>query len=223
MSILNRETGELVEPLTAMEQSALARAEVSIEQGADQVASALGQIRDQRLYRADYPTFEAYCRERWGMTHRHVNRQIVAAEVAEALGPIGPANIPEGQARELAPLRNDPEKLRETYWQAHEATDGKVTAAALNEAVRTTTGLDGRERTSVTSGRSLRPQPRPAAEKTLNLVALYATKAARAASDLTADQIRRTRPEADQWTADLRNSIEVLEHLVDSLDPEENK
>jgi hypothetical protein len=89
--------------------------------------------------------------------------------------------------------------------------------------VRTTTGLDGRERTSVTAGRSLRPQPRPAAEKTLNLVALYATKAARAASDLTADQIRRTRPEADQWTADLRNSIEVLQHLVDSLDPEENK
>lgn len=68
------------------------------------------------------------------------------------------------------------------------------------------------------SGRSMRATPRPVAEKSMNLIALYASKAARAANDLTPEQIRRIRPEAGAWTADLRNSIEALQRLVDSLD-----
>lgn len=63
-----------------------------------------------------------------------------------------------------------------------------------------------------------RATPRPMAEKSMNLIALYAGKAARAANDLTPEQIRRIRPEAGAWTADLRNSIEALQRLVDSLD-----
>jgi hypothetical protein len=125
-------TGEITEPLTAMERSALVHEEAAIEQGAEKVAKALAAIRDRRLYREDYSTFEDYCRERWGMTHRHVNREIVAAEVAEALGPMGP--VPERQARELADLRQDPDALRDAYQKAHEATEGKVTAAAIREA-----------------------------------------------------------------------------------------
>jgi hypothetical protein len=37
--------------------------------------------------------------------HRHVNRQITAAEVVNNLGPIGPKPPNEAQARELAPLQ----------------------------------------------------------------------------------------------------------------------
>jgi hypothetical protein len=68
------------------------------------------EIRDRRLYRAQgYGTFEDYCRERWGWSYRHVNRQIEAAKVVENLGPIGPTLRSESQAREL--VRLTPEVL----------------------------------------------------------------------------------------------------------------
>lgn len=128
---INYATGEIIDTLTEDEAARLRVKERAIERGADEVAKALASIRDERLYRADFPTFEAYCRERWGMTRQHANRQIVAAEVAAALEPIG--SIPESQARELADLRDNPEKLREVYAQAQEATEGNVTAAAIRE------------------------------------------------------------------------------------------
>jgi hypothetical protein len=52
---------------------------------------ALEAIRDERLYRALHCTFEAYCKERWGLdvanrAHRTVQRTTAAAQEAE--GPI---------------------------------------------------------------------------------------------------------------------------------------
>lgn len=66
-------------------------------------------------------------------------------------------------------------------------------------------------------------RPRGDAETFLNSVESLAAKAAREAQNLTADQIRRVKPKADLWTVGLRNSIEALQRLVDSLDPEENQ
>jgi hypothetical protein len=44
---------------------------------------ALKAIRDQRLYReAGYPSFDAYCRERWGFGRTHATSLIRAAEAA---------------------------------------------------------------------------------------------------------------------------------------------
>ena len=44
-----------------------------------EVGEALLMIRDNRLYRVTYATFEEYCQERWQMTRQHVNRLIGAA------------------------------------------------------------------------------------------------------------------------------------------------
>lgn len=66
-----------------------------------EVGEALAEIRDNRLYRETHATFEAYCRERWGWTSRHANRQIEAAEVVATLGPIGPIPVNEWQARKI--------------------------------------------------------------------------------------------------------------------------
>ena len=73
-----------------------------IERGLMDVGQSLQEIRDKGLYKADYATFEDYCRERWGLTRRHVNRQIAAASVVSNLGPIGP-KLPqtESQARQI--------------------------------------------------------------------------------------------------------------------------
>lgn len=123
--------------LQAGEAAALAEHELAVERGLStflDVGRALLAIRDGRLYRADHATFESYCEQRWGMSKRHANRMVQAAEVAEVVGPMGPGS--ERQARELAPLLDQPEKLRETWEQVNEQTGGKPTAAAIREAVR---------------------------------------------------------------------------------------
>jgi hypothetical protein len=73
------------------------------------VGNALLEIRDSRLYRQQFPTFEAYCRERWGMARQSVNRMIAAAEVVRniKMEPIGSIPTTESQARPLPPEIQD--------------------------------------------------------------------------------------------------------------------
>ena len=97
-------------------KTALAECESVIERGMKsfiEVGTALLKIRDERLYRLTFATFEDYCRQRWGWTHRHANRQIEAAQVTRNLGPIGPTPQTESQARELTQL--PPAQQREAW------------------------------------------------------------------------------------------------------------
>lgn len=106
------------EVLTFSEVQRLSELEQVVETGLTvfvQVGNALLEIRDSRLYRQQFPTFEAYCRERWGMVQRHANRLIAAAETVGILGPMGPTPTTERQARPLTRL--EPEVQREV-WQA---------------------------------------------------------------------------------------------------------
>src|SRR5688572_46882 len=68
------------------------------------VGAALLAIRDTRLYRANYETFEQYCFQRWKMSRIHAHRLMEASEVVENLLPIGNIPATESQARELASL-----------------------------------------------------------------------------------------------------------------------
>ena len=62
-------------------------------------------IREKRLYRIGFKTFEDYCVERWSFGRRYVNQIIQASEVISNLGPMGPV-IPqtESQVRPLTSL-----------------------------------------------------------------------------------------------------------------------
>ena len=71
-------------------------------------------IRDSRLYRQDYGTFEDYCRERWGMSLNYTERLMTASNIIATL-PIGRLPTTESQARELAPLRSAPEVMLEVW------------------------------------------------------------------------------------------------------------
>ena len=92
--------------LAQTEAHRLAACEATITQGLQtfyDVGTALLEIRDSRLYRAEHPTFEAYCRERWGMERRRAYQLIEAAEAFESVQNFThspPAN--EAQARPLA-------------------------------------------------------------------------------------------------------------------------
>ena len=59
------------------------------------VGNALLEIRDLKLYRKDFGTFEDYCRQRWKMVRRQADRLIQAAEVVVNLRPIGLIATPE--------------------------------------------------------------------------------------------------------------------------------
>lgn len=105
--------------LTPAEADELVRHESAIERGARtfiEVGNALAAIRDKRLYRGPYQTFEDYCRARWGMGRRYANRIVEAAEVAERLGPHGPKPTMEAQIRPLTQLK--PEQQREVWDKA---------------------------------------------------------------------------------------------------------
>jgi len=188
-------------PLNEIERQRLAHEEASIETGAAQIGRALMTIRDQRLYREAYRTFEDYCQERWGMTPRHANRQVAAAKVAELVGPIGPTPR-EGQARELAPLLDDPDLLVTVWETAVAEADGKPTAAIIRE-VRERFADDS----TAMPAEPRRPAPRRAPLPDSYLRSLVALKAkANALTKLTND---------DRWNAN--RAVVTGRHGSDAL------
>jgi len=126
--------------LTASEQQELDTHEITIERGLKtfvDVGSALLAIRDKRLYRARYGTFEDYCQERWGMVASRARQLIGAAQTVTNVTQsvdctISPAN--EAQARPLTRL--EPEQQREAWQRAVEtAPNGRVTGAHVQRVV----------------------------------------------------------------------------------------
>lgn len=115
--------------LSRDELLALSGYEQTIERGLNtyiEVGTALGQVREQRLYRAQYASFQAYCATRWGFTGRRGNQLIEAAEVGRIL-PIANA----GQAAALAAVP-EPERA-EVLAEATERSGGKPTAKTITE------------------------------------------------------------------------------------------
>lgn len=124
--------------LTAAEADLLASAEKVIDRGLTtfiEVGDALATVRDNRLYRTTFPTFEAYCQQRWGFSDSRARQLIGAAQTVTnvtALGLPAPAN--EGQARALAAV---PEDQRAEVWaETLDRTGGKPTATAVAETVK---------------------------------------------------------------------------------------
>jgi len=125
------------EIITPAESVRLCELERIIQKGKDtfvEVGTALSEIRDSRIYRATFATFEDYCETRWGFSKRHCDRLISAAETVNELGPVGPKPTSERQARELA--KAPKEHRAEAMEKAREiaAEEGKPVAARHVEA-----------------------------------------------------------------------------------------
>jgi hypothetical protein len=130
----------VTELLSVVETRALAEREAVIERGLAtfvDVGTALAEIRDDRLYRAEHGTFEDYCRERWGFSDSRARQMIAAAQTVTNVTVAGlPAPANEGQARELARVPAD--RRAEVWRETVERTDGKPTAAAIRETANPT-------------------------------------------------------------------------------------
>ena len=139
-------TSTALAPLSAasMETASLPELEAVIERGKQafyEVGAALLTIRDRRLYRDTHATFEEYCRERWDFSRPRAYQLIDAAQVTGLLSTTVDTPLPasESQARELAPLKDEPEAVA-AVWQEvtehAEETGEKITAATVRAAVR---------------------------------------------------------------------------------------
>ena len=124
-----------LEVITLDESSDFIRLEKVIKHGLDtfvEVGNALAEILARRLYRCEYKTFDAYCREKWNIGRTYAHRIMAAAETVEML-PMGNKPTSERQAR---PLTKIPAEKRAEAWQrAVERADGGQPTAADVEAV----------------------------------------------------------------------------------------
>lgn len=126
--------------LSPAEQTRLIDLEVAIDKGMRtfvEVGQALAEIRDSGLYRDGHATFEDYCAKRWNLDKPHAYRLIVASEISAGLVPMGTTTpSSERVARELAPLRETPERMREAWAEAVSVSEGKPTAKDVREVVQ---------------------------------------------------------------------------------------
>ncbi len=94
----------------------LARLEDIIDRGYQtflEVGQALQEIRDQKLWKHEYDSFESYVEKKWKWTEHYAKRVIRAVKVAQDVGPPYPAN--EAVARALGKL---PPEQRRAIWAA---------------------------------------------------------------------------------------------------------
>jgi hypothetical protein len=117
--------------LTDAEALELSSLEAKVERSLKafwEIGQALGQIRDRRLYRQDFSTFEDYCTNRWEMSRRWAYQLIEAATVYENVrhgAQILPAN-----ERQVRPLTALPSQEQPRAWDQAVSTapNGKLTA-----------------------------------------------------------------------------------------------
>jgi N6-adenosine-specific RNA methylase IME4 len=125
--------------LSFIEKSELEQCETIIEEGLRtfvDVGGALLKIRDKKLYRQEYSTFEEYCQSKWSIERRRAYQLMDAATVVENVNNCTqtlPQN--EAQARPLTKL--DPEDQVKAWAKVIEtAPEGKITAKVVLEAAK---------------------------------------------------------------------------------------
>ncbi len=147
---------EVEEPITKEEQDELSDLESVIDKNLRSfydVGTALLKIRDGRLYRAQYPSFDAYCRQRWEMGGAYAYRLIESASVIKNLSPMGdidpsrdPVDSEDGEGgglflpqneRQVRPLTQLTIPDQKEAWKRvlNMVPDGKITARDVARVV----------------------------------------------------------------------------------------
>ena len=136
---------EVVHELSEQEEAERHRLELKVERAFLEAGLALRELRDRRLYRNTYKTFEAYCQDRFGFGRAHSYRLIDAVTVVEnlrfaedekdALSPNRRQILPT-KLEQVRPLTGlEPDEQREVWQQAVEQADGKVPAGRTVKSI----------------------------------------------------------------------------------------
>jgi len=126
-----------MEILNIDESHELERCEVVIKQGLQtfiEVGQALMTIKEKRLYRIGFKTFEDYCVERWSISRPRAFQLIEAANVISGLSTIVDI-LPktESQVRPLTSL--EPEIQKEVWTEVVKTHGDNITAAKVQNVV----------------------------------------------------------------------------------------
>ena len=148
--------------LSVSEQTELSKLETVIKRGIRsfiEVGKALMDVRDKRLYRGAFATFEEYCQRKWGIGDRRAKQLItgsrVAGEMAGTQVPMMPEN--EKQVRPLAGLT--PPQREQVWGQAVEEAGGQPPASRVAELARKAlAGLPPERQREVLAGEEARIQ-----------------------------------------------------------------
>jgi site-specific DNA-methyltransferase (adenine-specific) len=126
-----------MEVLNKDELNELERCEVVIKQGLQtfvEVGQALLTIRDKKLYRSSFRTFEEYCDVKWEIGKAYAFRLIGAAEVISNLSPRGDI-LPQNE-KEARPLTSLEPEIQQQAWSAVVEQHGSdITAPKVREVV----------------------------------------------------------------------------------------
>jgi hypothetical protein len=155
-------SGELVEPLSVADVQTLEHYERIIAHGFKtfvDVGLALVAIREQRLYRQDYGTFEDYLRQRWDLGQSRAYQLMDAANVVTVLKSSTTVELPMNEAQ-TRPLTRLPAEQQAEVWQeaVETAPAGKVTADHVKKTVNRRKGTPADE---PKGKRPKRPAPEP--------------------------------------------------------------
>ena len=128
--------------LTSEERDDLQKLEKKFAKGQRESAAALREIRERKLYRQDFPSFDTYVETRWHKTRQWATQLINwlrRSELLQAIGKDPYQSLTVDDAQALGPLEEHPElfvtALEEAQEEANRAGK-KRTKKHLQEAVK---------------------------------------------------------------------------------------
>jgi hypothetical protein len=122
--------------LSRSEKNRLAELETQINDAFYRAGQALKEIRDSRLYRDNYASFEDYCRDKWDIARNYGNKLIAASEVVKNLSTNG-THTPKSE-RQARPFTSLPPAQQIDAWQevVNTAQKGRITTALCEEVAK---------------------------------------------------------------------------------------
>jgi hypothetical protein len=136
-AIEGSETGNALDaPLTPEERKEKGRLEEQMKRGFIDICTAVLQIRDKRLYREDFGTFDEYAETILGLSRVHAHRLAEAGRVVQLLLAMGNLPVPTCE-RQARPLTKVGPELVPVVWRRalEESGTGRVTARVVEELV----------------------------------------------------------------------------------------
>ncbi|MDR6563797.1 MULTISPECIES: hypothetical protein [unclassified Arcicella] len=135
--------------LNTIELDRLSLCESVIEKGLNtfvEVGNALFEIRNNKLYRDKFTTFESYCRDRWNLKRQRAYELMDAAAVVNTLSEISDKNEQDSQVSIIVPTKEShaaalskvPEEFRSEVWEKaleKNQSSGKVITAKMIDSI----------------------------------------------------------------------------------------
>lgn len=120
--------GEVGNKLSLRERADLGRLEAVVNDGMAtfmEVGEAITQIRDRRLYRDDFATFEEYCSKKWNFTRGRAYQLITAYSVVKGMSSKKGTPPPSSEYQARALNQAEPEDRDAVWDRAVEECDGE--------------------------------------------------------------------------------------------------